>query len=81
MVENKGEILDEYRELSHNITDTSLVDSEMTRLSSEIAIISELIKKCIDENAHTVIDQNEYEKRYNSLLGKYQSIKKELEKT
>ena len=41
--------------------------------------MSGLIEQLIAENAHTVQDQNEYNKRYNALAERFQTAKTRLE--
>lgn len=48
---------------------------EQTELESEMAIISDLIEKCIYENAHVAIDQGEYQKRYDGLTARFNAAK------
>lgn len=52
---------------------------EQTELESEMAVISDLIEKCIYENAHVAIDQGEYQKRYDCLTARFDATKTRLE--
>ena len=38
-------------------------------------IAAELMEKCIAENAHTALDQDDYQKRYNSLSARFDMAK------
>lgn len=38
-----------------------------------------MLQKCVEENAHSALDQAKYEKRYKALAERYESIKKGLE--
>ena len=49
-------------------------------LNSEINTVAELIQKCIDDNAHIAQDQSEYQKRYNSLAQRFETVNAKLEK-
>ena len=44
--------------------DTSALETEVAELQEEIMAVSDLIEKCIYENAHVALDQTEYQKRY-----------------
>lgn len=43
--------------------------------------VAELIQKCIDENARIAQDQTEYEKRYDSLVQRFDTAKAKLDET
>ena len=43
--------------------------------------VAELIQKCIDENARIAQDQIEYEKRYDSLVQRFDTAKAKLDET
>ena len=44
-----------------------------------LTIVSDLIEKCIYENAHVALDQTEYQKRYDSLTTRFNTAKARLE--
>ncbi len=43
-------------------------------------MVTELIRQCVDENARSIIDQAEYQQRYNGLVARYEKAKDKLEK-
>ncbi|NFE96383.1 recombinase family protein [Clostridium botulinum] len=79
LLENKDEILKGYEEIIQALTDTTKLDKESSKLQSEMDIITEMLRKCVEENAHSALNQAEYEERYKTLLERYESIKKGLE--
>lgn len=79
LIENKDEILNGYEEIIQALTDTSKLDNEGTRLMDELEIVAEMLKRCVEENAHTALNQEEYEERYKALAERYESIKEEIE--
>ena len=62
------------------LTDTTALDTRIEELQSEIEVVTELIRQCVDENARTGLDQTEYQKRYNGLLERYEKAKEKLKK-
>ncbi len=62
------------------LTDTSEIDSSLASLYAEIEVTSELIKRCVEENASAARDQNEYLKKYNGFTEKYQQLKREIDR-
>lgn len=79
LIENKEEILDGYEGIIQALTGTTKLDKERSKLQSKLEIITEMLRKFVEENAHTALTQTEYEERYKILAEKYESIKKGLE--
>ena len=79
ILKNKDEILQGYEAIIQDLTDTSKLDKESAKLQSEMEIVTEMLRKCVEENANSVLNQIEYEERYNALAQRYQSIKDKLE--
>lgn len=75
LIENREEILKGYEAIIETLTDTSRLDKERAKLQSECEIVAELVRKCVEENASTAIDQAEYQERYTGLLERYDAIK------
>ncbi len=42
-------------------------------------MVSEMVRQCIYENAHIVLDQTEYQKRYNGLTEQFEKAKARLD--
>lgn len=57
------------------LTDTATLNSEAKKLQSEVAVVIELIRQCVDENARSVIDQADYQQRYNGHVARYGKAK------
>ena len=57
------------------ITDTTALEKENSKLQTEIDVVLELLRKSVDENARTAINQSDYEKRHNALLDKFETTK------
>ncbi|PRR84511.1 recombinase family protein [Clostridium vincentii] len=79
ILNNKDEILKGYEAIIQELTDTSKIDKESDKIQSEMEIVTEMIHKCVEENAHSTLDQAEYEERYKALVERYESIKKGIE--
>ena len=59
--------------------DLSPLKAEQTELESEMSVVSDLIEKCIHENACVALDQNEYQQRYDELTDRFENIKAQYE--
>lgn len=55
--------------------DLTALKAEQAELESEMAVASDLIEKCIYENAHVALDQEEYQKRYDGLTARFDTAK------
>ena len=51
------------------------MESELQTLEAERDVTTELLRKCIDENAHAEISQEDYETKYAALAEKYEILK------
>lgn len=76
---NKQEILDSCRTAVEFLTDTSQLESDMRKLEAECDVAAELLRKCIDENAHAAISQEDYETKYAELAARYEAAKGKCE--
>lgn len=79
LLENKAEIMQGYESIIQAMTDTSKLDKESVKLQSEMDVVTKLLQKCVEENAHSALDQAGYEERYKALEERYKNIKSELE--
>ena len=55
--------------------DTAGLEREKAALGQELAVLVEMTQNCIAENARIAQDQVEYQKRYNSLVERYEAAK------
>lgn len=79
LIQNKSEILDGYDTIIQSLTDNTALDAESTALQEECDVVMELIRKCVDENAHSAIDQSDYQQRYAALIERYETAKSKFE--
>jgi DNA invertase Pin-like site-specific DNA recombinase len=78
LIENKGEIFDNFKIMDTQFFDTTALGAEMKSLSDEIEILEGLMQKCVEENAHSILDQGEYQERYGALAAKHETAKNRL---
>lgn len=76
---NKTELIEDTFELVTVLTDTSDVDVRIEDLNSEISDIKLLIEGMIKDNTSRIQNQDEYIKRYNGHLEKFQTLKEQLD--
>ena len=68
-----GEDVDKY------ILRSGELEAEARQLNGEMNVAAELIQKCIGENARVAQNQGEYAKRYDALVGRFETAKARLE--
>lgn len=57
------------------VFDITVLKAKQAELESEIAVVSDLIEKCIYENAHVALDQIEHQKHYDGLTARFDTAK------
>ena len=80
LLENKDEIIDNVKLLCQTTCNTESLEQQLTAFEVELNTLVEMAQNCIDENAHTAQNQEDYQKRYNELVGRYEYIKGEYDK-
>lgn len=78
LISNKDEILQAHADIIEALTDTGDLDREFAKLQGEQDVVVGLMQKCVEENAHAVLDQEDYLRRYSALLERYEAIKSGL---
>ena len=63
------------------LTDTTALEKKRAELQSEYDIVMELMRKCVEENARTKLNQEEYSQRYNALVERYQAAQNDIAET
>jgi DNA repair exonuclease SbcCD ATPase subunit len=76
---DKNEIIADFNTIKSELFSATSLEKERRELRDEITVVAELIKKGIEENARTALDQNEYESRYEALAERYNTAKKRLD--
>lgn len=79
VVEDKDRLIEDFDAIIGVLVDTAALDKESAKLRDECAVVMELIRKCVDENAHSAMDQGEYQERYNGLVERYETAKSRLD--
>ena len=64
-----------YEQVLSRSLDTTALEGELSDPEVEINIAAELIEGCIKENAHVALDQDEYQKRYDALVARFDKAK------
>lgn len=76
---NKNEIISNIQLIREQLCDTANLESEQDRLNQDLITLTDMTENCIAENARVSQDQTEYQKRYNSLVRRYDKTKEQYE--
>ena len=77
-MEDKTRVLEDCALMIEYICDCSELDAEIETLTEELKVVSELVSQCVNENARKKQSQEEYAKKYNSLVCRYEKAEKRL---
>jgi site-specific DNA recombinase len=59
--------------------DTSEQEAECDKLLEEAQVVSDAVQQNIYENAHVALDQKAYQKKYDDLTARYETLKTRIE--
>lgn len=78
-MKDKTKVIEDTEAVIEMLTSTDDIDRRISSLTSEIEIVSELVKKLIRENSSAAQSQEDYKAKYNELSLRYDEAKKALE--
>ena len=79
LLENRATLLDDCRLMQTELTDCSGIDSEISELYQEMDVVTELTRKCIEQNSQSAQSQEEYIARHKALVKRYDAVKTKAE--
>ena len=78
LISDKDAVLEDCRIMRDVDSNCTEIDAELTALMQEIEVVTELTRRCIDENSRTAQDQTEFEARYNGFVVRYEKASKRV---
>ena len=79
LITEKSEILENLQLIRTTLCDREDLIKQKESLGEEIAVTAEMTQNIVAENAREAQNQDEYNKRYNSLVERYEKLKKEYD--
>lgn len=73
-MKHKKRVMDDTKEIIELLTDTKDLDVEISKTGDEIAVVTELVNKLINDHAKTNMSIDEYDRRYSELTTRYDEI-------
>ena len=78
MIEDKDDLIAEYKQIIRRLTDHAALNLEAKQQTEEVDVLTELIRKCVAENATTPQYQEVYAERYKVLKARYEAATQRL---
>lgn len=72
LLEKKNDTIADLELLKRMVSSTDDLEKDLETVTEEMSVLVEMTQSIIEENAKTVLDQDNYEKRYNSLVDRYE---------
>lgn len=79
LYDDREELISTFEAIKAELYDTVALETEQTLLQQEVIVVTELVEQCISENAHVAQNQEEYRKKYDALVDRYDSIRAKLD--
>lgn len=77
---NREQVIQACEVMRSVVSDCSKLDAEIDALNEEIQVVAGLVCQCIKENSTTQQSQEEYNKKYNRLVKRYEKAVDRLNK-
>jgi hypothetical protein len=81
LITDKHTIISDFRLIEDTLVDTAALEKSLTELKSEKEVIEQLSQKYIAENARKPLNQDEYNKRFDSLTDRETLVIKQINET
>ena len=75
LLKGRNDMLENIRLVKEQICVTADLEAESQRLMRELQVLSDMVQRCINENARIAQDQTDYQKRYDELVSRYDATK------
>ena len=78
LLPDRQRLIEDCRFIQSALTDTAELEGEMRRIQQEIDVVTELMRRCIADNASQALDQEDYLAKYSLLSARYDAAKEKL---
>ena len=76
---DKNSLIEDAEAIKLLLSDTSKIDTEMDKLNTELQVINGLVDHLVRDNSSRLQSQEEYQKKYDELVTRYQNAKTRYE--
>ena len=75
LIKNKAEIFENYRLMIEKLTDCQDLKEELKKVDEECSSIEMMVDAFVSENTRVAMDQEEYQRRYNTYAESYDKLR------
>lgn len=79
LITEKDEIAANFHAIKGRLFNMAELEAEQSRLQEELNVVAGMIQQCVNENAHVVLNQTEYQARYDGLAERFDRTKARLD--
>src|SRR5690625_4315483 len=79
LLADKDDIIAKYEIMKSTAFNTEDIETQKIELQNEMEVVAKMIQDIINENAHTALDQEENQRKYDGLVKRFESDKTNLE--
>lgn len=79
LLTEKDEIIENFNAIKDRLFDLRPLETERSQLQEELNVVAGLVQQCIKENARIALDQKEYQKRYDGMAKRLDSVQGRLD--
>lgn len=79
LIDNRASIIEDCILMKQTVSDTGEIDAELEAALEDIDVVTELTRRCIEDNSRNAQSQEEYIQRYNNLVERYEAAKLKAE--
>ena len=78
LIENRDALIEDGIIIQQTLTNCEEIDCQIAAMVEEQEVVTELIRKCIAQNATDALDQEDYAKRYAALMDRFEAAAAKL---
>ena len=78
LIENRGALIEDGIIIQQALTNCAEIDGQSAAMVEEQEVVTELIRKCIAQNAADALDQEDYARRYAALMDRFEAAAAKL---
>jgi len=80
MLLNREKILEDCRTIQGYLTNTDEIDAQIKEKKAEESVVAELLRKMVDQSAHSAVIEDDYWEKYKGLEERYERLGAEITK-
>ncbi len=78
LIPDRERLIEDCRVMRDALCDCTEIDAEIESILQEAEVLAEMIQRAVDENSSVALDQDAYNKRYDSLVERYETSRGRL---